>query len=176
MHPKTERDELIQYLDNAREGLNATLSGLSETQANFKPSPGAWSIADIAEHIATVEHVMILRLQELASAPDNGNYQDADAVLFHRVADRSSKREAPERVRPTGKPLVLSLETLATNHKKMVDLIRSAPEGYFRRHSMPHPVFGPLDGHQWVVFSAGHCTRHTEQIIQTKAAPNFPAR
>jgi hypothetical protein len=176
MHSIEEKDELLQRLDKARQDLAVAVAGLSEPQANFKPSSEAWSIANIAEHMATVEDFTILRLQQMISEPDGSNFKDADAVLFNKAADRSAKREAPERVRPTGKPLPISLERLAANHKKMVDLIRSAPEGHFRRHSMPHPVFGPLDGHQWLVFTAGHCTRHTEQIIQTKAAPNFPER
>lgn len=176
MHSITEKDELIQHLENARDGLKAAVSGLSEPQANFKTSSEAWSIANIAEHLAIVEDFTIVRLEQIISEPDGGNFRDADAVLFSKAADRSSKREAPEQVRPTGKPLASSLERLAVNHKKMSDMIRSAPEGHFRRHSMPHRVFGPLDGHQWLVFTAGHCARHTEQIIQTKRSPNFPER
>ena len=174
MHSIEEKDELLQRLDKARQDLTIAVARLSQTQSNFKPSPEAWSIANIAEHIATVEEFTILRLQQMVSEPDSGHFKDADATLFNKAADRSAKRQAPERVRPTGKPLANSLERLATNYEKLSDLIRSAPEGHFRQHSMPHPAFGPLDGHQWLVFTAGHCARHTEQIIQTKSAPNFP--
>ena len=174
MHSSAEKNELLQRLDNAREGLITAVSGLSESQANFKPEPDAWSVAGIVEHLATVEDFVVMRLEKIASEPDDGHFKDSDVVLFDRVADRSVKIQAPERVQPAGKPLGSSLERLVATRARIVELIRSAPDGHFREHSMSHPVFGPLDGHQWIVAVAGHCNRHTQQILATKAAPNFP--
>ena len=174
MHSLEEKNELLQRLDNAREGLIAAVSGLSESQANFKPSPEAWSVANIVEHLATVEDFVVMRIEKMVSEPDDGNFKDSDIILFDKVADRSSKFQAPDRVQPSGKTVASSLERLTATRAKIVDLIRSAPDGHFRKHSMPHPVFGPLDGHQWIVAAAGHCTRHTRQILETKGARNFP--
>jgi hypothetical protein len=176
MHSLEEKNELIQRLDNAREGLMAAVAGLSEPQANFKPSPQAWSVAGIVEHLATVEDFLLMRVEKMASEPDDGNFKGSDVVLFDKVLDRSAKFQAPERVHPTGKPLASSLERLVATRSRIVDLIRSAPDSHFRQHSMPHPAFGPLDGHQWIVAAAGHCTRHTKQILETKAASGFPQR
>jgi hypothetical protein len=174
MYSIEEKNELLQKLDKSLDGLTAAVAGLSEAQSNFKPSPNGWSVANIVEHLGTVEDFVILRVQQMPTAPDDGNFKDPDGVLFGRVADRSAKFQAPERVQPTGTPLAHSLERLVVSRQKIADLIRSAPDDHFRRHSMPHPVFGPLDGHQWMVAVAGHCNRHTQQIIETKAAPNFP--
>jgi hypothetical protein len=176
MHSLEEKNELLQRLDNAREGLIAALSGLSESQANFKPSPEAWSVAGIVEHLATVEDFVVMRVEKMASEPDDGNFKDSDVVLFDKVVDRSAKFQAPERAHPTGKPLASSLERLVATRAKIVELIRSAPDGHFRQHSMHHPVLGPMDGHQWLVATAGHCARHTQQIIETKAELNFPRK
>ena len=174
MHSLEEKHELLQRLDNAREGLIAAVSGLSESQANFKPSPEAWSVAGIVEHLATVEDFVVMRVEKIACEPDDGNFKDSDVILFDRVVDRSAKFQAPERAHPTGKPLASSLERLVATRAKIVELIRSAPDGHFRQHSMHHPVLGPMDGHQWLVATAGHCARHTQQIIETKTALNFP--
>jgi hypothetical protein len=176
MHSLEDKNVLLQRLDNAREGLMAAVAGLSEPQADFKPSPQAWSVAGIVEHLATVEGFVIMRLEKMISEPDEGNFKHSDVILFDKVADRSAKFQAPDRVQPTGKPLASSLERLVSTRARIVELIRSAPDGHFRQHSMPHPVFGPLDGHQWIVAAAGHCTRHTKQILETKAAPGFPQR
>ena len=176
MHSLQEKNELLQRLDGAREQLIAAVAGLSQPQANFTPSPDAWSVAGIVEHLATVEDFVIMRVERMTSEPDHGNFKDSDLVLFDKVVDRTEKFQAPERVHPTGKPLGSSLERLAATREKIVGLIRSAPDGHFRQHSMEHPVFGPLDGHQWVVAMAGHCLRHTQQIQETKSAPNFPQR
>ena len=45
-----------------------------------------------------------------------------------------------------------------------------------RNHAMPHPVIGLLDGYQWVLLIAAHSQRHTNQILELKAGPNFPAK
>ena len=39
----------------------------------------------------------------------------------------------------------------------------------------PHPFFGTLDLYQWVLLSAGHTARHTQQIEEVKRSPGFPA-
>jgi hypothetical protein len=176
MHSLEEKNELLQRLDGARERLMAAVAGLSQPQADFKPAPDVWSVAGIVEHLATVEDFVVMRVENMTSEPHHGHFKDSDVVLFDKVVDRTETFQAPERVHPTGKPLGLSLQRLATTREKIVGLIRSAPDGHFRQHSMDHPVFGPLDGHQWVVAMAGHCLRHTQQILETKAAPNFPQR
>ena len=175
MYSTEEKNEILQQLDRTRYGLMAALAGISEAQSNFKPSPENWSVADIVEHLAIVENLIVLRVQQLPSAADVGNFQDSDSVLFEKVVDRSVKFQAPERARPTGKALLSSLEQLEVTRAKIVDVLRLAPPD-FRQHSTPHPVLGPLDGHQWLVAVAGHCARHTEQIIEAKAAPGFPER
>jgi hypothetical protein len=174
MHSLQEKNELLQRLDGVRERLIGAVAGLSQEQADFKPSSDTWSVAGIVEHLATVEDLVIIRLEKMASEPNHGMFKDSDVVLFDKVVDRTERFQSPERVHPTGKSLGSSLERLAATREKIVGLIRSAPDGHFRQHSMEHPVFGPLDGHQWVVVVAGHCLRHTEQILETKAAPNFP--
>ena len=174
MHSSEEKQELLQRIGNARESLMAAVSDLSEQQANFKPSPEAWSVAGIAEHLAIIEDFVVMRVEKMISEPDDGNFKESDVVLFDKVVDRTTKIQAPERVHPTGKSLGSSMERLAATRARISELIRSAPDGHFRHHSMHHPVFGPMDGHQWLVATAGHCLRHTRQIIETKAAPNFP--
>jgi len=178
MYSTGERQEVIQYLDKTRDDLTSAVAELSEAQLNFKASPERWSIAGIVEHIAMVEDVVAAKiLQQIASAPPalaDGDVKQADLLLLRKVVDRSVKREAPEEFRPTGKPSAISLEEFLTGRKKIVDFVRSVPHD-LRQISIPHRVFGPLDGHQRLLALAGHCARHTEQIIETKADPNFPA-
>jgi len=131
MHSLEEKNELLQRLDNARESLIAAVSGLSESQATFKPSPEAWSVAGIVEHLASVEDFVVMRVEKIASEPDDGNFKDSDVVLFDKVVDRSAKFQAPERAHPTGKPLASSLERLVATRAKIVELIRSAGMAIF---------------------------------------------
>src|SRR5690349_2886653 len=125
MHSLQEKNELLQRLDGARERLIGAVAGLSPAQVDFKPSPDAWSVAGIVEHLATVEDFIIMRLEKIASEPDHGNFKDSDVVLFDKVADRTERFQAPERVRPTGKSLGVSLGRLTATRRKIVDLIQS---------------------------------------------------
>ena len=174
MYSIEERNKLLRQLEEARHGLLDAVAGLSEAQSTFKPSTNAWSIAGVCEHLAMVEGFVIQRLEQIPGAPNDGNFREPDTVLFGRVADRSAKFQAPERSQPTGKPLAASMERLDLNKERMAEFIRSGSTDTFRQHSMTHPVFGPLDGHQWLIAVAGHCARHTEQIIETKTSPDFP--
>jgi hypothetical protein len=42
-----------------------------------------------------------------------------------------------------------------------------------RDHVMDGPV-SKMDGYEFVLFIAAHCERHTKQIYEVKADPNFP--
>src|SRR5262249_58795934 len=95
-----------------------------------------WSVAGIVEHIATVEDLVIMRVEKMTSEQDHGNFKDSDVVLFDKVVDRTEKFQAPERIHPTGKSLGSSLQRLAATREKIVELIRSAPDGPFRLRSV----------------------------------------
>src|SRR5262245_40446730 len=112
MHSIQEKNELLQRLDGARERLIVAVSGLSQSQADFKSSPDAWSVAGIVEHLATVEDLVIMRVEKMTLEPDHGKFKDSDVALSDRVVDRSQKFQAPERSHPTGKSVTSSLERL----------------------------------------------------------------
>jgi hypothetical protein len=177
MYTDQEKQQVLQHLDRGRDVLLEATVGLSEAQANFKPSQDSWSVAQIVEHLAMVEDRVIgrvLQLLEVSPAVQEGKVEDSDAVLIAKVMDRSKKYRAPDVVQPAGEPLADSFERLTVSRSKLADLLKSAPPD-FRERSMPHPVFGPLDAHQWLVALAGHCGRHTLQICETKSAANFPS-
>ena len=37
-------------------------------------------------------------------------------------------------------------------------------------------VLAPMDGYQWIIATAGHSDRHTQQILEVKADGGFPAK
>ena len=39
-----------------------------------------------------------------------------------------------------------------------------------------HPLGQPLDAYEWLLFVAAHSERHTKQILEVKADPNFPKK
>ena len=95
-------------------------------------------------------------------------------MILERVP-RSHKAQAPEMLRPTGRwatetDLVKAFED---SRKANMDYIRTTNDD-LRDHFYAHPVFGLLDGYQWLLLLSSHSARHTEQIEELKADPNFP--
>jgi hypothetical protein len=43
-----------------------------------------------------------------------------------------------------------------------------------RDHAVDSPLNKKLDGYEWILFIAAHSERHTKQILEVKADPNFP--
>ena len=43
-------------------------------------------------------------------------------------------------------------------------------------HSVPHPALKTIDAYQWLLLLAAHSARHTAQIEEVKADPNFPKK
>jgi hypothetical protein len=172
----SERNQLIQYLTRTRNDLVEVLEGLSETQTVFKPAPERWSIAGVVEHIALVESFAGNKiLEEMAATTpvESVPSGEPDEALLKKAMDRSRKFDAPSELRPTGKPLGTSLQQFLSERKKIVDFVLAAPYD-LRRLTMQHRVFGRIDGHQRLLALAGHSARHTNQIIEVKAAPDFP--
>jgi hypothetical protein len=45
-----------------------------------------------------------------------------------------------------------------------------------RGHAIDGPAGGKWDAYEWVLLIAAHSERHTKQIEEVKANPNFPIK
>jgi hypothetical protein len=107
-------------------------------------------------------------------APEAGrDVRQLDADLVAKVTDRSKKVEAPPQARPEARWTPTgALEHFVAARAETAGLLRTMPG--LRAHTAVHPVFGPLDGYQWILAVAAHSARHTQQILEVKADPAFP--
>jgi hypothetical protein len=175
---RQEREQALRYLSESRGGVVDAVKGLSEAQWKFKPAPDRWSVAEVVEHLALIEDIVTQNiLGNIGKAPAPSADRDpkqVDAAILAKVVDRSTKFQAPPPAVPTGRwtPFV-ALEHFLDGRNQTVALLQSTAD--LRQHSIDHPVFGPLDGYEWVLAVAAHSARHTKQILEVKADPNFPA-
>jgi hypothetical protein len=172
-----EREQGLRYLAESRAGVIEAVKGLSEAQFNFKPAPDRWSIAETLEHIGIVEDAVLngvrARLEKGPAPAADRDAKQVDAMLLEKVPDRSWKVQAPPQLSPTGHTTpAASLERFLASRQQMVNWLKSDSD--LRGHVVDHPVFGPMDGYQWILAAAGHSERHTKQILEVKADPNFP--
>ena len=167
-----------QYLQSTRDGVVAAVKGLSDAQLKFKPAPDRWSVAEVLEHIAVSEDFLFQNvanniMKAPAGAPDRDTAK-IDAFVLAAIPDRSHKAQAPEPLRPTAR--WTPAETLGhflESRAKTIAFLESTSD--LRAHVVNSPPLNqPMDAYDWLLFIAAHSERHTKQILEVKADPNFP--
>jgi hypothetical protein len=176
---QAEKDHALQYLETTKKGVLEATKGLSEAQWNFKPAPDRWSVAQVMEHIAAAEDFIRGLVKEkvmMAPAGEAGrDVKKTDDAVLAMVPDRTNKVQAPEPLVPTnrfGSPDG-SIKHFVESRATTEDLLKTATG--MRDHVMDSPM-GKLDGYEFVLLIAAHSERHTKQINEVKADPNFPKK
>jgi hypothetical protein len=96
--------------------------------------------------------------------------------VLKAIPDRTVKAQAPEPLKPTnrfGSPRA-SLKHFIDSRKKTIAFAKSTPD--LRAHAIDSPLGKKLDAYEWILFIAAHSERHTKQILEVKADPNFPKK
>ncbi|MGO9126377.1 MAG: DinB family protein [Terriglobales bacterium] len=173
-----DRERAMKYLRDTEQGVIDATKGLSAAQWNFKPAPDRWSVAEVTEHIAATEDMLFgLITEQVMKAPPRPPGEDVkatDEMVIAALPDRSHKLQAPEPLRPTnryGSPEA-SLKHFEESRAKTEAFLLKTDD--LRAHAADSPMGKKLDGYEWILFIAGHSARHTKQILEVKADPNFP--
>jgi len=176
---QADKDRALQYLESTKKGVLDATKGLSDAQWNFKIAPDRWSVAEVMEHLAAAEDMLRgMEQEQVMKRPevpvrDAAETRKADDAVLAMVPDRSHKAQAPEPLKPTNR-----FGSAAAAQKHFVES-RATTEDYLKNtaglsaHLSDSPM-GKLDGYEWVLFIAAHSERHTKQMLEVKADPNFP--
>lgn len=154
--------------DEIRGRLVARAEGLDEAQQSFRAAEGAWSPAEIVEHLALIERrltglfqVMLKKLEsEGAGTPPPMRPFSLDEF----AAQARQKFNAPDEARPRGARITDSLAQMRESRAALnalrprVEAVDGASATY------PHPAFGPLNLYQWLAFVGAHEARHLRQL------------
>jgi hypothetical protein len=174
---QADKDRAIQYLEKTKQGVIDATRGLSDAQWNFKAGPDRWSIAQCMEHIAAAEDfirgIVVEKVMAAPAVPGRDLKKTDDAVVA-MIPDRSQKAQAPEPLVPTnrfGSPDA-SLKHFLESREKTEDFLKTTPG--LRDHAVDSPMGTKLDGYQFILLIAAHSERHTKQILEVKADPNYP--
>jgi hypothetical protein len=172
-----DREKGLQYLQQTRDAVVDATKGLSEAQLKFKSAPDRWSVAETLEHIALAEDFLFQNVTEkIMKAPAGPADRDTakiDAMVLAMIPDRSHKAQAPPPLVPTGRWTPAdTLDHFLKSRAKTIAFMQSTPD--LREHVADSPLGQPLDAYEWLLFIAAHSERHTKQILEVKADPNFP--
>lgn len=175
---QADRDKAAKYLETTKQGVVDATANLSEAQWIFKAGPDRWSIAEVTEHIAAAEDLMrgmiVEKVMVAGPRPAGDDVAAIDAMVIAMVPDRSQKRQAPEPLRPMnrfGSPAG-SLKHFTESRAETEAFLQSHDD--LRAHAIDSPMGKKLDAYEWILFIAAHSERHTKQILEVKADPNFP--
>jgi hypothetical protein len=174
---QAEKDRAVQYLESTKKAVLEATASLSDAQWNFKAGPDRWSIAQVMEHIAASEDYirgLIIEKVMIAPAVPGRDLKKTDDMVMAMIPDRSKKGQAPEPLVPTnrfGSPDG-SIKHFVESSEKTEVFVKTTPG--LRDHAADSPMGVKLDAYEFVLLIAAHSERHTKQILEVKADPNYP--
>jgi hypothetical protein len=182
-------EDIFAANDDVRRRILARVEGLGDAAHGARPAEGAWSVAEIVEHLSITERRVTHAIEGMLPKPDEasdggaaGGANADGAATYGGTAAPSSftpfsldeyaeqardrKIEAPEFIRPRGIPLA---DALAGLRESRAALERLRPRFHAADYSklLTHPAFGPLNVGQWLAFVGMHEERHLAQIERT---------
>lgn len=179
---ESDRSYGLSALHATRKQVLDATAGMSMAQWNHKPSPEAWSIAQVIEHLALLEEQVPGIIETVMKSPASpekkaAKPREVDAKILAVLPQRTTKVQAPEPFKPSGKykdgPAALAAFRAARDRTIAAFRTSQAP---LRDHFYKHPALGEIDGMQWYLATAAHSERHVNQILEVKASPGFPKK
>lgn len=165
----------VEALRRSTSDLLSLLDGLSDAQWRQRPSGEEWSVAETVEHVVLTDRGVCARLETIHAMP-----RAADAPRFDDAAITAEMFAAapapPGLAEPKGRfatPAegVAALRGASDALAAWAASLRIDP----RTVAAPHPVFGPFDAVQWMLFAAAHTDNHAPQLRALRSHPEIAA-
>ena len=170
--------DIFEYLEETKEALNESVEDLSDEQMQFKPDAESWSVAQVVEHINTVEGALKGMLENKLAEEEppemRAEVQMTDEQIIGFITDRSQKIKTQSQFEPSTRFTNAdeALEAFNDQREDIVDFLKDV-EVDMRNYINEFP-FGKIDAYQTVLFLAGHTARHTAQIEEIKSSIGYP--
>ena len=167
--------EAMDYVEEKRKELLQSFAGVPADRLGRKPSDGAWSVAEILDHLGIVESGiarLIAKRANKAREAGLGEEKSTESVLAsfdqHRVRLATMKMESPATVLPR---VDVDLNEAVAGLKASRESLRAAALAAnglsLSEIKHTHPLLGELDLYQWLIFLGQHEARHRKQIEGT---------
>ena len=167
-----ERQRLVAHMEMTARWLEDEVSGLSPRQLTFRPTPTAWSILEVVDHLVVVGPIYWKDLQNAkpVSAARVGMMNDAD-VLWYGI-DRTDREIALRAEEPSRKlqDLKPAMQAYRAQHGELLQYVRTTTDDLRARLVDRQQC----DAYQWALLISTHEQRHILQIREIKANQKFP--
>jgi hypothetical protein len=170
----TSAREALERFLRSTGAFAALLEDVSDERWTVRPDGEEWSVAETVEHVVLTDRATLARFRERLFAspvlPGARRFPD------ERISDEMFRAPAPPGLaEPTGR-----FATGTEGRAALAD-VRDAIAGFvdseaarLRDFALPHPVFGPFDGVQWVLFLAAHTDNHVSQLARLSRTAKAP--
>lgn len=153
------------YIDRTASRFINVCDPMTEAHWAFQADAKGWCAGEVAEHVTKANRGILTMLNGvLLRNPVTGSYieisDDEIPYLFYRG------EEPPNSFSPSGD--WVNRGNLMAAFVESVNNLKDWVNGTtidLRQYGVKHPVFGLLDGVQWVLFAGAHIERHRAQII-----------
>ena len=174
-----ERNFGVNHLKNSKDALLKNVKNLSSAQLNFKANDSSWSIKECVQHITLAEVELWNWAESVLKQPANPEKRSeikvSDENILKMVSDRSKKANAPESIVPakaTWKDMEETLDSFKDERNKLIKYLKTTTEDV--RSHVTQAQLGHIDAYQIILLISAHTIRHTKQIEEVKAHPQFP--
>jgi uncharacterized damage-inducible protein DinB len=142
---------IADVIERERQRMLEVLAAVSPEQEAFAPSPGQWSVRDVAEHVVAAERGVVEVIAGLAGI------------------------EAPPAGPPAaGRSLAELRQYLVAVRAQLLALAESIPQDAALDAKHDHFFFGPLNWKEWLAFQRVHDGDHLQQIEAVRGSPSYP--
>lgn len=175
---RAQFDALATRRANFETGTRA----LSEAQLRFRPAEGAWSIAEVAQHVLHVEREVTKAAMQ-PGVERRGRRRTprewARRIAFLAIVKLSLRIRVPQkvadRVTPAADPDMDALwpewSELHENLARHLGIVREENLGDM---AFKHPIIGPTSIRGMLPFLTQHFDHHTRQVDRIRRSPRFP--
>ena len=178
MHPRIE--EVLNYLDTERTALREAVELVPPVLRDQLPGTDRWSVAQVLQHLVMIEKRIGMGMTKwIADARTGGTGPETEtssvmsSLPLQAIADRSQRRSAPEEFRPLAEADAASARAALGRSREDLRAAILAGDGLALGEVVqPHPVLGPINLYQWVLFVGSHETRHAAQVREIAAELN----
>lgn len=168
--------DLLSEIKASRLRLIESVSPLTNEQGAWKPSPDAWSIQEITEHLVYAEQGGFNLIYTAAERYRQGNpvfsgTSENDGLSIEEIIDRTwrSKETAPPSATPRGQWDLAIWCAHLDSCDHLLSYLRPVLDGLpLDKIIYPHFLCGPLNVYQRLEFIRFHSDRHHEQVKRTK--------
>jgi len=166
-------------LERRRHALLAELETLGDSALSFRPAPGAWSILEVVHHLVLVEQGILRPAHDgPAQLRRRRNFRErVGCAAVWLVFKLGLRVKIPtKRVRPQpGLNLSRLEQEWAASRTSLEAYLDSTPASMPSETMFRHPIGGPMNVEQTLLFLTRPFDHHRRQISRIRRSGAFPA-